>query len=231
MSYKDVIKQDSDNFHDMRNIREYYKGNSVEFVKRVCQSQNLDYSVCTLSLHGNLNVGTIMRTCQLLGVDKYFVFGRRIFDTRSTVGADKYINLIRVLGIKGFEEDTDPKLISRLSWKDRQLCPDKFHKALCDYNLVPIFIEQTVDAIFDDQINWNLVHSKIPEGKQPCFIFGNEGDGISKDLLNVGKKHPGSLVICIRQLGALQSLNVSAAAAIILSKYREWKIKKRLDCY
>ena len=86
---------------------------------------------------------------------------------------------------------------------------------MIDYNLVPVFIEQTPDAIYDDQINWNLVHAKIPDGKQICFIFGNEGDGIDKSILKVGKTIPGSFAICIRQLGA-QSLNVSAAAAMMI---------------
>lgn len=233
MSYKDLIIKDSNKFHDIRNIQSYFKDKSLDTVQKFCFLQNLDFSVLTLSLHGNLNVGTIMRTSQLLGVDKYFVFGRRIFDTRSTVGADKYIKLIRIIGIKGFDDECeeDHKYISRLSFDDRQICPKKFHQTLCQYNLVPIFIEQTKDAIYDDEINWNLVHLNIPKNKQICFIFGNEGDGISKEILEVGKKHQGSIVICIRQLGALQSLNVSAATAIILSKYKDWKQKKILEPY
>ena len=76
-------------------------------------------------------------------------------------------------------------------------------------------------------------YAKIPDNKQICFIFGNEGDGIDKSILKVGKTIPGSFVICIRQLGALQSLNVSAAAAMIMNNYKTWAIKDRLaylDC-
>ena len=98
-----------------------------------------------------------------------------------------------------------------------------------DYNLVPVFIEQTSDAIYDDQINWKLVHAKIPEGKQIWFIFGNEGDGIAKDIIQAGRRIPGSFVVCIRQLGALQSLNVSAAASMIMYNYKSWAIKNRLS--
>ncbi|VVU94579.1 SpoU rRNA Methylase family [seawater metagenome] len=231
MSYKQAMIEDHNKFHDIRNIREYFKTKSIKQIKDFCCFQNLNYSVCTLSLHGNLNVGTIMRTSQLMGVDKYFVFGRRIFDTRSTVGADKYMNMIRILGIKGTNNDDKPVLVSKLSFEDRQLCPQKFNETMIEYNLVPIFIEQTHDAIFDDEINWNLIHSKIPKDKQICFIFGNEGDGIADEILALRKSHQGSIVITIRQLGALQSLNVSAAAAIILSKYKEWKLKKILDKY
>ena len=79
MSYRALINQDSNKFNDSRNIREYYKGKDIAMINKISSMQNLDYSVCTLSLHGNLNVGTIMRTSHLLGVDKYFVFGRRIF--------------------------------------------------------------------------------------------------------------------------------------------------------
>ena len=211
MSYRALINQDSNKFNDSRNIREYYKGKDIAMINKISSMQNLDYSVCTLSLHGNLNVGTIMRTSHLLGVDKYFVFGRRIFDTRSTVGTEQYLNLIRIVGIKGLDSSEDPKLISKISIEDRELCPHKFEETMIKYNLVPIFMEQTKDAIYDDEINWNHVHANIPEGKQPCFIFGNEGDGIQKDILEVGKKISGSITICIRQLGALQSLNVSSS--------------------
>ena len=83
MSYKKLIREDCNKFYDPRNIKNYYKGQNSELVKRISCSQNLNYSVCTLSLLGNLNVGTIMRTAQMFGVDKYFVFGRRIFDCRS----------------------------------------------------------------------------------------------------------------------------------------------------
>jgi tRNA(Leu) C34 or U34 (ribose-2'-O)-methylase TrmL len=228
MSYKELISKDSNNFHDTRNIRVYYKDKSLNLIKKICFSQNLNYNVCTLSLHGNLNVGTIMRTCQLMGVNRYFVFGRRIFDTRSTVGSDKYIKLIRISGIKGYDETLPSKYISKLSLEDRLLCPNKFYQSMIDYNLVPIFLEQTQDAIFEDEINWKLVHAQIPDGKEICFIFGNEGDGIAKDILDAGKRIEGSATICIRQLGAMQSLNVSAAAAIILSNYKNWAIKNRL---
>ena len=229
MSYKKLIRLDSNKFYDERNIKKYYKTKDSNFVKRISCSQNLGYSVCTLSLLGNLNVGTIMRTSQMFGVDKYFVFGRRIFDNRSTVGSEKYMNVVRVFGIEGFDENQDMKLMSKIKLEDRILCPIKFYDTMIKYNLVPVFIEQTADAIYDDQINWNLMHAKIPDDKQLCFVFGNEGDGISKDILKVGKLIPGSFVICIRQLGALQSLNVSAAAAMIMYNYKSWAIKKRLD--
>ena len=229
MSYKKLIKLDSERFYDDRNIKNYYKTKDSNFVKRISCSQNLGYSVCTLSLLGNLNVGTIMRTAQMFGVDKYFVFGRRIFDNRSTVGSEKYMNVVRVFGIEGFDENQDMRLMSKIKLEDRILCPIKFYDTMIKYNLVPVFIEQTADAIYDDQVNWNLMHAKIPEGKQLCFVFGNEGDGISKEILDVGKHIPGSFVICIRQLGALQSLNVSAAAAMIMYNYKSWAIKRRLD--
>ena len=138
------------------------------------------------------------------------------------------MKVIRVFGIEGFVEDEDMKYISKISIEDRVLCPIKFYQTMVNYNLVPVFIEQTPDAIYDDQINWNLVHAKIPDDKQICFIFGNEGDGINKSILEVGKAIHGSFVICIRQLGALQSLNVSAAAAMIMHNYKTWALNKRL---
>lgn len=51
----------------------------------------------------------------------------------------------------------------------------------------------------------------------PCFIFGDEVKGIPKDVIPDGYEH----VYCLRQPGVLKSLNASACAAIVMSKYVE----------
>lgn len=215
------------NFYSARNIRSYFKDYKSETVKKYSESTSLGYCVLTLSICGNLNVGTIMRTSQLLGADKYIVFGKRSFDKRSSVGAMRYMNVERVFALK----DNSDEVKNELTKLERMICPDKFYQHMIDNNLIPVFLEQTSDAIYDDNVNWKCMENKLKPRQRFCFIFGNEGDGIANDVLKKGLTIPGSFVICIRQLGVLQSFNVSAAAAIILSQYKNYKIQKRLDKY
>ena len=220
-------------FYSDQNIRSYLKTHDVKLVKRYSQGMNLGYCVLTLSICGNLNIGTVMRTSQLLGAEKFIVFGKRKFDERSAVGATKYMNVERVFGLKN-------KLIPavesvELTYDERVIDPCVFHDYMIKNNLVPIFLEQTPDAVYDDNVDWREMEQSLykleVQTRKFCFVFGNEGDGISQDVLTEGLKINGSFVITIRQLGVLASFNVSAAAAIILSKYRDYKVKQVINRY
>lgn len=72
-------------------------------------------------------------------------------------------------------------------------------------NYTPCFIEQGGKDI--DRITFAQEHFK------PCFIFGSESNGIPKHMMTQTNK-----VYSIPQLGVLRSLNVSAAASIIMHK-------------
>jgi tRNA G18 (ribose-2'-O)-methylase SpoU len=220
-------------FYSEQNIQSHMKSHDAKFVKKYSQSMTLGYCVLTLSICGNLNVGTIMRTAQLLGADTCIVFGKRKFDERSAVGATKYMDVKRVFGLMNgqlIDSESD-----KVSYNERIIDPMVFHDYLVQNNLVPVFLEQTSDAIYDNDVNWKkmeqILYRSGIQTKKFCFVFGNEGDGIAKDVLNQGLQIEGSFVIAIRQLGVLASFNVSASAAIILSKYRDYKVKQVVDRY
>jgi tRNA G18 (ribose-2'-O)-methylase SpoU len=69
--------------------------------------------------------------------------------------------------------------------------------------------------------NYNIVSIEItPNAKnifsctyppRPLFIFGNEGRGIPKEILNKSK-----LILRIPQFGQIESLNVASSAAIVM---------------
>lgn len=167
-----------------------------------------------------------MRTSHLSGAKEYHIFGRRTYNPCSAVGAQYYMNVIRVSGLKDSINNKNDMLPL-----EEMICPDKFHTYMNDNKLVPVFLEQRHDAVYSDNINWGSRERKLQQGWKFCFVFGNEGTGIANDVVTKGLTIPGSFVICIRQLGALRSFNVSAAAAIILSQYKEYKMKNRLDRY
>jgi tRNA G18 (ribose-2'-O)-methylase SpoU len=221
------INNDINKFNSPKNVRSYLKNMDVKNIKKYSTNTTLGYCVLTLSICGDLNVGTIMRTSQLLGADKYIVFGKRSFDRRSAVGAMNYMNVERIFGLKDNSTDVKKNLMS----SERMICPDKFYDYMNDNKLVPVFLEQRHDAIYNDNVNWITKERKLKNGYRFCFVFGNEGDGIANDIVCKGLTIPNSFVICIRQLGALQSFNVSTTVGIILSQYKAYKIKKRLDIY
>lgn len=214
------IKQDQEIFYNPKNVCSLFKNKTVEQLKNICFNSNLKFSVCTLSVYGNLNVGTIMRTSQLCGVNKYLIFGRKRYNKTSTCGAHHYVNIVAC-------EAIDKKYIDKDIYK---LDPYIFYNTMLEHNLVPVFIEQEKNSILLSNINWNKqLKPIIKENKEICFVFGNEGDGIPKDILNIGKKINGSFVITISQLGVSKSFNVSASAAIILYNFKEYMLNKRLN--
>ncbi|VBB18140.1 RNA methyltransferase, TrmH family [Yasminevirus sp. GU-2018] len=220
------IMVNSARFFSAKNILPHLRSLDTEKIKSYSISMNLGFSVASLSVIGDLNVGAIMRTAQLMGCEKYIVMGKKKFDPRSAVGAMTYMNVIRAPCVK---VDTEEKRV--LTKEDRAICPDKFYNYMTENNLVPVFVEQTKNAVFDDQLNWKLVSSRLKSDQTFCFVFGSEGDGVAEDVLAKGLTIPGSFVVCIRQLGVMKSFNVSVAATIIMLSYKNYKIQDRLKGY
>lgn len=75
-----------------------------------------------------------------------------------------------------------------------------------------IAVEQTTDSVLLDKIEW-------PE-KKIAFIFGNEIDGISQDIIELC-----NTCLEIPQFGSKHSLNISVAAGIVLWTYIQNQIK------
>ena len=175
------------------NVCDKYKSLIVEDIVKVQKSVSLPYSVGLLSLTGELNIGTSIRSACIFGAKKVIIFGRRRYDKRSTVGASNYIEVERHFALnKDMEFDTN---------------------VVIDYiesnNIYPIFIEQ--GGINLSAIDWNWELDRANDcGKELVIFFGSEGDGIPTSLL----KHFGRIV-SIEQLGVLRSLNVSSAASIV----------------
>ena len=61
--------------------------------------------------------------------------------------------------------------------------------------------------------------SRVVLPKRVIFLLGSESAGVAKDVMKLASK-----CICIPGSGAVQSLNVSAAAAVFLAEYRRQTI-------
>ena len=177
------------------NVHDEYKSLTIEERRTICDREQLPYEVAIINVTGELNVGNVIRSASLCGARKVHVLGRRKFDKRGTVGAEKYIDVVRENFISDLEIDI-PGIVSYFAQN----------------KLFPIFVEQydgmKLDYhrhVIDDLINWN---------QTPTFVFGNENRGIPKELIEAFSGVP--VVFELKQRGVIRSFNVGSAAAIVL---------------
>ena len=80
----------------------------------------------------------------------------------------------------------------------------------CD---LPSYLSKTKEPIFGALLEGENIYKKIvqPSG---ILILGNEGNGISKDVISLVNQP-----ITIPRFGKAESLNVSVAAGILLSEF------------
>jgi tRNA G18 (ribose-2'-O)-methylase SpoU len=152
INYKELITEEN---LKMFNIHDDLKDKSVEELKEICDEQRLPFSVGIINITGGLNVGGIIRSASLFGARRVVIFGRKVFDKRSTVGAHNYIK------IKHYKE------LSSL----------KINQVMAEHDMTPVFIEQGGTPLPEYQ--W--AESKL--WRHPCLIFGNENSGIPDYLL------------------------------------------------
>jgi tRNA G18 (ribose-2'-O)-methylase SpoU len=180
------------------NVHDALKNRTLTELQDIQRGHTLPFAVCAISITGDLNVGMIARTACIFGAQEFVIFGRRKYDKRSTVGAQNYMPITR---IDGFEEGTT-------------LSPTKFYDMLRLHRYTPVFVEQggdTLDAVVLTTGWKKYLSMYVQPGTSPCLVFGNENEGIPEELML-----PGYAKISIDQRGVLRSLNVSAAAAILI---------------
>lgn len=194
------------------NVMEILKDNNENKLIEVSKYFQNNFDVMIFNLNGSLNVGNIMRLSCIYGAKNYYIVGRKIYDSRSCVGANKYLNVKFIKNI--IEELPDKSCKPKINKKE-------FKKFFIDNNLQPIFIEQGGECI--NNINFNTI---IHSSKTPVFIFGNESYGFDNDVMKYFTDIDGFKIISIPQIGMLRSLNVSNSACITLWEYYKQILKK-----
>jgi tRNA G18 (ribose-2'-O)-methylase SpoU len=143
------------------NVRDDLKHLPFEEIRAVQDNQRLPYAIALCNLNGDLNVGTSIRSAAIFSAERVFIFGKRRFDCRSTVGTQNYVDVVRV-GCDIIDNDVDRSV---------------FDMTIANYDYTPIFIETGGTDI--SVVDWKTVH-------RPCLIFGNEGYGMSKEFISDG---------------------------------------------
>jgi len=173
------------------NISDDFKHLSLDQVQAFQKKNSLPYAVAALNLSGSLNLGMIIRSAVIFGAETFYVIGRKRYDKRSTVGAHNYVN------IKFIEKDIHDE-------KQQQEILDLI---FCD-GYTPSFIEQG---------GYDINCANFYYSPKQCFIFGEESCGVPQSMMMHNDLYGGE-IFSIPQVGVLRSLNVSAAASVVMNK-------------
>ena len=179
------------------NVHTPYQKLAPAVCSKIAERMALPVGLMLLNLDGNMNIGMSIRTAAVMGCSDVWVVGKRCYDRRSEVGARNYIHVHRV------KEISDPAtFFETAGWQ-------------------PILVEQGGAPLEDYKFPISR-SAAASEGEKPIvFIVGSESHGIPEEWLT-GLRHAPRL--SISQYGLVRSLNVSAAASIILYEYtKQWR--------
>lgn len=194
VNYKKIIADTNSKHY---NVGDLYKDHTLEQNQQICKVDRLPFSVGMINVTGCLNIGMALRSACLLGAENFYIFGRKKFDARSTVGAENYINIHQFVYDDPIHADED------------------IFGALCNLH------DTTHDVVLCEQggaelgkFSWNDIGIYPHEKYTPLFIFGSESHGIPECIANKFFNK-----VSIPQRGVLRSFNVSAAMNIICWDY------------
>ena len=168
------------------NVADEFKPYNFDEIREIAATRQLPYAVALANITGDLNTGVIIRSACVLGAERVFIFGRKKYDRRSTVGAHHYID------------------ISHFEAEDAE---DIFDWSVALHTIrvngyTPVLIEQGGKSL----ATFRLADIPAPI----CLVFGAEDIGIPSNIC----AH--ELCFSIPQPGVLRSLNVSSAASIAM---------------
>ena len=177
------------------NVRDEYKNNTLEQNIAIQRQDSRKFSVGMINVTGELNVGMAIRSACLMGAENFYIFGRRKFDKRSTVGAENYINIVQYVYDDPISADQqiNERLEYLLKWNTVVLC------------------EQGGDEIGTTR----TTNKYSEEFENPLFLFGSESHGMPEVI--VQNQH--FYKLSIPQVGVLRSFNVASAMNIIIWDY------------
>ena len=190
VNYAKIIADTASNHF---NVRDEFKNNTYEQNVEICNKDRLPFSVGMINVTGELNIGMSLRSACLLGAENFYIFGRKKFDRRSTVGAEKYINIVQYVFDDPIHADEQIHAQLKLLNKDIVVCDH--HK-----DAYTLGSPTPVESHYD---------------RNPVFIFGSESHGVPQIIAD----DPAFYKVSIPQRGVLRSFNVSAAMAIVCWDY------------
>jgi len=167
-----------------RNVVDKYKDWSTEDIRLDVQRQTFPYAILMENWGGDFNQSCLIRSANVFGAEKvYYLKHGKGYDRRGTVGTHHY---------------TDVQHLSTLG--QVRALKEKY-KLIGIENGIP-------EAKEIKSLDWQELRES---DKQPLFIFGEEGCGVSKELLSICDEY-----IYIKQWGSVRSMNVASCASIVM---------------
>ena len=175
------------------NVRDEFKHLSHDEHLQLHDETRLPYAVACINLTGDLNVSSIIRSAALLGCETVFIYGRKKFDKRGSVGAHNYQRVEHITidmpdAVQDFPPDINYEILLQ---------------TLDGLGYTAFGLETGGERI--DRIDFRSVVS-------PCIVVGNENLGLPE---YVRSRLP---LITVPQSGVMRSLNVGVSAAIAMSE-------------
>ena len=138
------------------NVHSPFQSIGIDRVKTLSEGLALPFAFMAYNLHGDVNIGMMIRTSVILGASDFYLVGKRKYDRRTDVGSKNYIELHRVKEVgKAFFEDQ---------------------------KLLPIALEQGGQALEEFSFK-KYLPANLPQGWKVCFIAGSESYGIPASFL------------------------------------------------
>ena len=204
------------------NIAERFRGMTNSEIREAIVPTQLPYAIMAVNITMCLNIGNMIRTANLCGASKFILFGRRKYDARGCVGAQNYTPIDKIAAIPeisliNFEEITTAET-------DDMLDTQVFIDYIKTNNYLPVFMEQDKYSRPATNANIrNLIIRGRALGRIPLFIFGSEGFGIPRNLLDTRTQGELDLsyTLELKQRGCVRSFNVANCCSIICYKVME----------
>lgn len=204
------------------NFDDRFRGMTNSEIRDAIAPTHLQYAIMAVNITMCLNIGNMIRTANLCGASKFILFGRRRYDRRGTVGAEHYTIIDKIAAIP------NPSLINFEDLTTEETDDMLDEQVFIDYiktnNYLPVFMEQ--DKFSRPATNGNIkeiIQRTQALSRIPLFIFGSEGFGIPRNLLDtrIRCKFELSFTLELKQRGCIRSHNVANCCSIICYKVME----------
>lgn len=179
----------------MYNVHDVLKEHPVEVLQAISARDRLPYAIMLMNFEHDLNIGNCIRSAHLLGCESVIIFGKNKIDSRSTVGAHNYLNLIKVA----------------VDMESTNSVRDAFIDVMEKMKLYPLYIDKVKGSADINAPYFENAVSKHHTPNIPCLVFGNEATGIHPETVLTN-----SAFFHIKQRGVIRSFNVASAASIVM---------------
>lgn len=164
------------------NLRENYRNWLPHLVREDVQKKVFPYSCFMFNWSGDMNMASAIRSGNGLGCKEFFYYGKKAWDRRGSVGTHHY-------SMVTFVDE----------YHDFLKMKDKYHFVAIDNN-------HNFDCKAIQNYNW-----ETPEGKEPLLIFGEEGSGLTDEILSICDD-----IVYIPMFGSVPSFNVASCATVVM---------------